>query len=92
VMRCPVFDSCNSLLSSVHTLLVSIMRCVCLYIKKILLWSCSVKIGDRDLEAKVDERLLLRFYGCGCSDENQNEDNLDDKNIGSIQETEVGAT
>src|SRR6218665_401845 len=29
------FDSCNSLLSSVHTLLVNILRCVRLYIKGI---------------------------------------------------------
>ena len=28
------FDSCNSLLSSVHTLLVNILRCVRLYIKQ----------------------------------------------------------
>ena len=28
------FDSCNSLLSSVHTLLVNILRCVRLYIKR----------------------------------------------------------
>src|SRR6218665_1059007 len=28
------FDSCNSLLSSVHSLLVNILRCVRLYIKR----------------------------------------------------------
>src|SRR5688572_24785071 len=53
---------------------------------------CYVTIGDRDLEAKVDECLLIRFYGCGCSDENEKEDHLDDKTKASLQETEVGST
>jgi len=32
--RAAKFDSCNSLLSSVHTLLVNILWCVRLYIKR----------------------------------------------------------
>ena len=45
------FDSCNSLLSSVHTLLVNILRCVRLYIKRKYYYNyiiilCSADCGD----------------------------------------------
>ena len=51
----------------------------------------AVKIGDRDLEAKVDERLLLRFNLCGCADENENLKHLEDGNKASMQGTNVSA-
>jgi len=50
-----------------------------------------LKTGDRDLEAKVDERLLMRFHCCGWSDENENQEHLENENKDSLQETKVGA-
>jgi len=41
---------------------------------------------DKDLEAKVDERLLLRFDCLGWSDENENKEDMDEKNCISLEE------
>ena len=52
----------------------------------------SLKTGDKDLEAEVEDRLLIKFYGCAWSDEFENEDHCNIKYKASLQETEVGAT
>jgi len=41
-------------------------------------FSLAFKTGDRDLESRVEERLLLRLQICGCSDENKDQKHPDD--------------
>ena len=59
------FDSCNSLLSFVHTLLVNILRCVRLYIKRkyYYYYYSYVLIFDNDNFANNDD----------CDDDNDND-------------------
>jgi len=42
--------------------------------------TASLIMRDKDLETQVDERLLLHFNGCRCSEENENQELTDYKN------------
>src|SRR6218665_654954 len=56
------FDSCNSLLSSVHTLLVNILRCVRWYIKRKYLKK-RLLLDVFKTFYFLTKRHVLRFFG-----------------------------
>ena len=59
------FDSCNSLLSSIHTLLVNILRCVRLYVKRKFIILYSLQIGY-ELKIKPEDATFTKAMGSSC--------------------------